>query len=285
MNIEFKFENPHTYWNPLIVFKNYYSWIENNQNGHSLIYTNTIPSERGNPSGPSSPHIMTIRNLETRKYIIVSYWDRAVEFTWEGNGWDTENRVDIITSAGVHCDMEYTPFSYTTYSLEFEKYASTDRKPWSEKTDSSLLFRGFLYAERKLMQTLRPDLFSEERKTIREYFDELNNTKISLSLNGAGEICNRDMEILCSGSVLLRPELTQKFHNPLIPNVHYISVEKVSDGKTQLELLLKKYEEIKDNFDFLNTIGNNGLRWFEQNGSMEANVELLKKLINLEKLN
>lgn len=284
MNLLVRFETPYTYWNPLMVFKNFYSWFELYYANHNIVYQNTEPHERGNPSGVSSPHIMTIRNVDNRKYIIVSYWDRAIELTWEGNGWDNQNKVDLLTSAGVHYDMDYTPFSYTCYNLEFEKLSELHRKPWNEKTNPNLLFRGFLYAERKSMQLYKPQYFAEDRKHPEAYFEELNDSKISLSLNGAGEICNRDMEILCSGSVLLRPKLNQKFHNELIPDVHYIAVDRVNNPVEQLDLLLKKYEEIKDNSELLNNISNNGLEWFNNNGSMTSNVELLKKLINLDKL-
>lgn len=285
MNILVTFEYPHTWWNTLIVYKNFYDWFEKTYEEHNITYQNTEPHLRHNPSGIGSPHVMTIRNLDNQKYMIVSYWDRAIELTWPGNGWDVEHRVDLITSAGVHFPIDVTPFSYTCYSYEFEKFAQDRRVPWSEKNDNKLFFRGYLYGERKMMSEYKPELFTESRKTPIEYFDELNNSKISLSLNGAGEVCNRDMEILCSGSVLIRPKLEQRFHNDLIPDFHYISVEKIQNPIGQLDAIIKKYEEIKDNSELLNTISNNGLDWFNSNGSMLANVELLKQIINLDKLN
>lgn len=285
MNILVTFEYPYTSWNPLIVFKNYYEWFESYYSNHTITYQNTEPHTRHNPSGIGSPHVMIIRNLENKKYIIVSYWDRAIELTWQGNGWDVENNVDLITSAGVHFPMETTPFSYTCYSNDFEKYASENRKPWQEKEENRLFFRGYLYSERKLMSEYKPEFFEESRKTPIEYFEELNNSKISLSLNGAGEICNRDIEILCSGSVLIRPKLNQKFHNELIPDFHYLSVERISNPRQQLDAIIKKYEEVKDNSELLSNISKNGLDWFNSNGSMTSNVELLKKITDLNKLN
>lgn len=285
MNLIVTFESPHTSWNPLIVYKNFYDWFKTYYNKHNIIYQNTEYSLRHNPSGVGSPHIMTIRNLDNKKYIIVSYWDRAIELTWSGNGWDVDNRVDLVTSSGVHFPMDVTPFSYTCYSYEFEKMAQEKRKPWKEKTENKLLFRGYLYGDRKIMSEYRPELFTEIKKSQISYFDELNNSKISLSLDGAGEICNRDMEILCSGSVLIRPKLNQVFHNELIPNFHYISVEKTSNPVEQLNLIIRKHEEIMDNSELLNTISNNGLEWFNNNGTMLSNVELLKKIINIDVLN
>lgn len=284
MNISVTFEYPHTYWSTLIVYKNFYDWFEKEYDTHTITYQNTEPDLRSNPSGTGSPHVMTIRNLDNKKYIIVSYWDRAIELTWPGNGWDVENMVELITSAGVHHPINVTPFSYTCYSQEFENIAKEKRKPWIEKSNDNLFFRGYLYGERKVMSEYKPDLFTDSRKGVIDYFDELNDTKISLSLNGAGEICNRDMEILCSGSVLIRPKLNQKFHNELIPDFHYISVENVNNPKEQLDIIIKRYEEIKENSELLNEISNNGLDWFNSNGSLVSNVNILKQIVDINKL-
>jgi hypothetical protein len=285
MDISVNFEYPHGYWAPLHVYNNFFSWFKNQYNQHNITFDNSSKKYNGNPSAPYSPHIMVIKNETNKKYIIVSYWDRAIEFTWDANGWESKNMVDIITSSGVHEKMKFTPFSYTCYSLDFEKNAEKYRKQFKEKLNKKLLFRGYLYADRKSMQKYKPDFFSEKRLNTKEYFDELNNSEICLSLNGAGEICNRDMEILSCGSVLLRPRLDQSFHDPLIENYHYISVEKVKNSIDQMDLLLKKYESVKNDKLFLEKIANNGLNWFIKNGSIDANVEILKRVVNIEKLN
>jgi hypothetical protein len=284
MRLLVTFEYPHSTWIPLIVFRDFFKWFEINYDEHEISYQNTDPLKRMNPSGPNSPQIMVIKNLDNGKYIIVSYWDRAIELTWNGNGWDDEKRVDLITSSGIFSDLDFTPFSYCCYSSEFEFLSKNKRKDFKDKIISDLHFRGFLYHERKLMQQYKPELFSEQRKSTEDYFNELNSNKICLSLNGAGEICNRDLEILSCGSVLIRPELSQRFHNPLIPNYHYVSVEKVKDPKLQLDLIIDKYNNIKNDDNYLNEVAYNGLKWFEENGSILSNVELLKNIVDINKL-
>lgn len=284
MNLKFIFEYPHNLWSPVNVFKGYFDWFQSYYSDHNILFQNADFEIKRNPSGIHSPHIMTIRNLENKKYYIVSYWDRAIELTWSYNGWDPENMVGLITSAGVHSEMSFTPFSYVCYSREFEILAEQKRKNFQDKKNDRLLFRGYLYDQRKSMQEYKPEYFANFKVSPYEYFDELNDSRISLSLNGAGEVCNRDLEILCAGSVLLRPELSQKFHTQLIPNYHYVSVDRVLNPIEQFDLLIKKYEEIKDNSELLNTISRNGLDWFNQNGSIQGNVENLKKIIDIEKL-
>jgi hypothetical protein len=284
VNLYINFETPHTYWCPLIVYDRFFSWFKKNYSEHDIEYDNSSKKYNGNPSGPFSPHIMVIKNKENGKYIIVSYWDRAIEFTWDANGWNHKNMVDLITSAGVHEKTDFVPFSYTCYSLEFERIAREYRKKLKDKKNNNLLFRGFLYSERKIMQEYKPEFFSQERMSLHDYFSELNDNKICLSLNGAGEICNRDMEILACGSVLLRPKIDQVFHDSLLEDYHYLSVEKVDDPKKQMDLLIEKYNLLKDKEEYLEKIAENGHDWFLRNGTINSNVEILKKVINIEKL-
>lgn len=284
MNLLFRFENPHSTWVPPNVFKNYFDWFSSTNQNYNITYENTDIIKKMNPSSPHSAHLLTIWNLDNSKYIIVSYWDRAIELTWDGNGWNDNNRVDLITSSGVFQDLDFTPFTYPCYSSEFEILSKSHKKDISEKLNNGIRFRGFLYHHRKTMQEYIPELFEESRKGVIDYFHELNDSKICLSLDGAGEICNRDLEILCCGSVLLRPELTQIFNEPLIPDYHYVAVEKVNNPKIQLDLILEKYNRIKEDNNLLETIGRNGHEWFERNGSIQANVDLLKRLVNIDKL-
>lgn len=283
MNLSFTFEYPHSEWSPINVFKRYYDWYVS-VTDEKAQYVNSSNFDKSNPSGIYSPHIMTIRNINTKKYFIVSYWDRAVELTWDGNGWDNQNCINIITSSGIHTPMNHIPFSYTTYSLSHEKYINENIISFEDKKNDKLFFRGFLYAWRKEMSTLFPEYFYEDRKPIYDYMEEINKSKICLSLDGAAEICNRDMEILGTGSVLLRPILHQTFYSPLIPDYHYLSVDKVQNPKDQFILLKKKYDEIKDNNELLNQISKNGLKWYNENATVNSNVEILKKIIDLNKL-
>jgi hypothetical protein len=284
MDISVMFENPHTYWAPQHIFKNFFDWFLLEYSNHNIFYENSNPLKRGNPSSPDSPHVMVIKNVENDKYIIVSYWDRAIELTWDYNGWDDKNKVDIITSSGVFQEMSFTPFSYCCYSSNWEKIANNERKKFEDKTNNNLLFRGYFYGNRLSMKNYKSEYFAEKIQDLQVYFDEINNSMISLSLDGAAEICNRDMEILCCGSVLLRSQLNQQFHNNLIPDFHYISVDKIPNPKEQLDLLIDKYESVKNDKEYLKYISENGLKWFLENGTIDANVDILKKIVNIDKL-
>ena len=227
---------------------------------------------------------MTITNLDTKKYLIVSYWDRAIELTWEWNGWEPHNMVELISSSGVKPEMNFTPYSYLPYSTVFEVLSKTSKKI-DEKEKNELEFRGFLYNERLSLSKIGDiKIIDKKLFPVERYFDELTNNKICLSLNGAGEICNRDIEVLSARSALLRPKLNLQFHNELIPNYHYISFEMDIDPIVLNKIILDRYNEVKDDIEFLRYISENGYQWYLENGTIESNVRILKEIIKINKL-
>jgi hypothetical protein len=284
MKIEFRFENPHTDWTVLYVFKQFYEQFIVENPDIECSYINSSKFHNGNPSGLYSAQIMTITNLDTKKYLIVSYWDRAIELTWEWNGWEPHNMVELISSSGVKPEMNFTPYSYLPYSTVFEVLSKTSKKI-DEKEKNELEFRGFLYNERLSLSKIGDiKIIDKKLFPVERYFDELTNNKICLSLNGAGEICNRDIEVLSARSALLRPKLNLQFHNELIPNYHYISFEMDKDPIVLNKIILDRYNEVKDDIEFLRYISENGYQWYLENGTIESNVRILKEIIKINKL-
>lgn len=284
MNIEFTFEYPHTPWSVLYVFKGYYEYfLEKNEN-INVTYINSSGNPNRSPTGVYSAHSMRIKNLDNNKYILVSYWDNPFDFTYDNNGWDHSSCVELIGSSGSNSFSGFTPFSYLPYNKTFDEY-TLNAKKLSEKENNRLFFRGYLYGQRLqlancgLLEITNQKIFPDI-----EYFNEITNNKICLSLNGAGEICNRDIEILSARSVLLRPKLKLSFYNDFIPDYHYISFEEHPNPVEQSKIIIDKFNEIKDNDELLTFISENGYEWYLNNGTVNSNIEILKKLINLEKL-
>jgi hypothetical protein len=274
--IEVKYQRPSgATWSVSNMYDKFYNFLSEN---YECIYTHPTCIGYGSPE---SPHIMTIKHLETKKYFVVSYWDYAADILNPIHGWDVDNMVGFFTSSGTYEGLGTTPLSYMGYSIDFEEFSKT-RVLFDDKPNNELSFRGFLYGIRKSLSTLNEINMTQEKLTPFEYYNELTNNKICLSLNGAAEICHRDIEILSAGSVLLRPELTQKFHNELIPNVHYIPFDVSLNAVEQMNIIKEKYNEIKDNNDLLREIANNGYEWYLNNGTTQANVDILKNILNID---
>ena len=58
------------------------------------------------------------------------------------------------------------------------------------------------------------------------------------------------------GNVLIRPKLRVKFHNELIPDYHYVSIDVTdfSDYETLANATFDRFEKIKSDKDYLNFI-------------------------------
>jgi hypothetical protein len=129
-----------------------------------------------------------------------------------------------------------------------------------------------------------------------DYINELDTSRLNFNVNGAGEICNRDMEILGLGTALFRTKLVAKFHNELIPNYHYIAVdfddieydEHKHDyngyWKQLSDKVYKRFQEIKKDREFIDFVADNGRKWYLENGTIDANVNIINNLLDFNKL-
>lgn len=274
--IEVTYQKPHgSNWSVTNMYDKFYNYLSEK---YECTYKTLTCVGYGSPN---SPHHMIIKNLKNNKYFVVSYWDYTGDIYDPKYGWDVDNMVDLFTSSGVHYEFKHTPLSYMAYSTDFEEY-SKNIIPFDEKQNNQIMFRGFLYGMRKSLELLNEIQMTEKKISSSDYFMELTNNKICLSLNGSAEICHRDIEILSSGSVLLRPLLRQKFHNELIPNFHYVPFEVSLDPIEQMRIIKEKYNEIKDDDQFLKKIAKNGHEWYMNNGTTDANVTILKDILNID---
>lgn len=284
MELEIGYQYPHTRWSVFHVFKKLHDKLLERFQDFTFEYIDFGRKYNGNSGGNYSPHVMTIKNKKTGKYIVISYWDHMIDLTYPNNGWNPELCVSIISSSGNKYNLQHIPSSYLCYDIIFDEI-HVNAKQMSEKENDVLLFRGYLYGDRLNLKNHGVLNITDVKKfPIEDYFMELTNNRINLSLNGAAEICNRDMEILSSRSVLFRPLLTQKFHNDLIPNHHYVAFDYNPDPKIQTEIILEKYESIKNNIDLLTFISDNGYTWFKENGTVDSNVKILNDILSDEKI-
>lgn len=254
------------------------------------------------------PLFMMIENDDTKKYILISYWDKLVDIInhYDVTNFDVDNIIEIITSAGTYQnDLAYTPtkFNYTPFSYIVNRSDSESKienvysMSIEKRQMDRLKFRGYLYDFRSfLKEDARFDIIDcrSNGQYNENYIEELANSSVNLSLNGAAEICHRDIEILGVGSALFRFELSTKFSNPLIPDYHYISVPyrdiKVENHSLKSyydslsDRLFNRFEEIKNQPDYIKFVSDNGRRWYQENGTINANIKLLTQLVDFTKL-
>lgn len=120
-----------------------------------------------------------------------------------------------------------------------------------------------------------------------EYFIDVTNYKIGLSIPGAGEFCYRDVEYMAMGVPMLRFEYESNLTPPLIPNYHYISIprpegmdyETERSGKPEYaDMYLQRFLEVRNDEDFLKFIANNARQYYE---TWLSNTNRIKHTLNL----
>lgn len=274
-------------------------------------------------SGPNckyGPFFMIIENPDTGKYILVSYWDKLYDFY--GSDWDHENCVEVLTSIGTHkTDIHYqkytdnyTPISFVGMNVQNELYVEElykKRLEIGEKNKSSFKdgpknimgrlypdkpsFRGYTYLYREYVSNNENFNIMSDKIGEKEFLHELDDYALNYSPNGAGEVCFRDLEVLGLGTALFRPKFVVKFHNELIPDYHYISIDtdnididitKPYDYyfEQMANNTIKRFNEVKDDHEYIDFVAKNGRKWYEENGTAESNSRIIANLIDLNKL-
>jgi hypothetical protein len=276
------------------------------------------------PNNKYGPFFMVIQNTENMKYFLVSYWDKLNDV--RHTNWDLENCVEIFTGIGLHkdditynkIDMVYTPTSFVGSTLENEQrievlYSErmklkkqslldkTKRKlgitngfdPFGRIYPEKLMFRGYTYLFRKYI--MNDDRFIVHSDKVDEptYLKELDTYSLNFSPNGAGEICFRDFEIMGLGTALFRQKLVVEFHNYLIPNYHYISVDFDDipfNGYNEVywgllaNRIQERFNQVKNDYDFIDFVAKNGRDWYVENGTSEKNANIILSLMDFNKL-
>jgi len=110
--------------------------------------------------------------------------------------------------------------------------------------------------------------------TIENYLTEAIRYKVGFSTAGSSEICHREIEYMAIGLPNLRMEYMTQLGPPLIPNYHYISIDRTEfewdankdriGGSKYLAAYKERFLEVKDDYEFLEFISNNGREYYEK---------------------
>jgi hypothetical protein len=159
------------------------------------------------------------------------------------------------------------------------------------RTSNSLYFRGADWGDRGLIleELSKRRIINPDFKIIDydDYFRESTAHRVMLSLPGYADICNRDVECFGSGTCVLRPRLRNQFHNELIPDYHYISVDTKCRNADPVEIadkIERRFREIADDHAFIEFVASNAARWFDENVRTEAAMKLTAELLGCRHL-
>lgn len=244
------------------------------------------------PSCKYGHFFLIIENPDTKKYFVVSYWDkfRAVN---EWHNWDLENCIEKFVAVGIQDNeinfidsgIEYTPISYMTLHKQAEdriEEVYNNEKSIPER----LYFKGGDYDFRSHMYKDGRIQMDNDRVSPSYFIDILSKNAINVDINGAAEVSCRTFDAMGLRSALIRPKLTIKYHNELIPDYHYAALkcDDLGDWNAVADAYIDRFEELKRNPDEIEFLSANGRKWYEENATIKSHVNILKQVINLNKL-
>jgi hypothetical protein len=199
------------------------------------------------------------------------------------------NREEIKAHVGEDNIGKYIPWIYFPSGLHNLEQYYYKRKTISELKDK-MIFRGTSLEDRSILSNLDLELF-EGPSSIggsEPYFNDVINYKVGLSVAGRGQLCYRDIEYMAIGVPFLRFEYTCEMNPNLIPNYHYISVERPEDlindrtgNFNHAKMLERRFLEVKDDEKFLNFISNNARDYYKRYLAYDNNVKHTLNILEL----
>lgn len=212
-----------------------------------------------------------------------------------------------------YCDNIQFGFEFINYLpenefMDFDNYYN--RRLYQKKLKDKLIFRGnYVNMPRNSVLFLKNNEYCNVGGHITDYFDTLTEYKVGLSIPGLGELCYRDVEYMAIGIPFIKVEYETKWDPELIPNYHYISIDrkdvpsfytvKWDDGRFEnlysehwlecerfgseelSKLYINKFMEVKDNLEFLDFISTNARKYYNDNLHP---LNRTQKIINLLKI-
>lgn len=126
-----------------------------------------------------------------------------------------------------------------------------------------------------------------------QYMNESIHFKLALCFGvgggyTCGDFCLRDIELYGLGIPTIRPKYAVETADPLIPDHHYISVEcefdetyRYKDPELLADRIIKRYQEVINDQDYLEQIASNARKWYIDNIS---HPNITKKIIEVLEL-
>ena len=192
-----------------------------------------------------------------------------------------------------HKVMPYTYFARRP--LFFEQVVDALYEMSKTKCTNQLYFKGSHKHRMYLIEEMGDMLMDDwrTRLSLFDYYKELAEQKIALSIPGHGNFTHREIECFGMGVPVIMPRLLNEYYNVLIPDYHYISVEtevpydcgETPDNcKAMATAIKEKYNEVKDDDELLKTIAGNAKRWYEENVAYPGCMRVTERILNLEEV-
>ena len=124
----------------------------------------------------------------------------------------------------------------------------------------------------------------EIKLPVQDFYKELMSQHLALSLPGHGNFCHREIECFGLNVPVLMYNPINKYHDPLVPNYHFIQIpgtyiDNDEHGEWLAQYLNDNLERINNDADLLNYVTANAKEWYIRNVSYPQSMILTHKLI------
>ncbi len=240
-----------------------------------------------------------IENLDTNEFIIFSVSDDLTHCILDERSNPKLKKVFLSQFIDYkvkhHVNNYYDKYSpwiyFPSFNIDLDSYYQK-RLTLTNFIDK-LYFKGATN-HRPILDFFDKDLITDNHSINTEnYFDDLIKYSVGLSVAGVGELCYRDVEYMALGIPFIRYEFQTELLEPLIPNYHYISIPydlsipKHNDVHTDRlglykhsKIIESKFKEVVSNKEFLNFIGKNSRKYYEEFLSPKNRLKNTISLIN-----
>jgi hypothetical protein len=211
------------------------------------------------------------------------------------------NKNDVLIAAQIQkshltgypkCEFKLQTCGYLQSNAYINLDLYYDKRKDIKEFKDTLVFRGNVkHAARSSAELLTKSNYFVGPSTfnVDEYFDDIINCKVGLSIPGVGEKCHRDVEYMAIGLPFIKFKYLLDWEPKLIPNYHYISIDRIDDsytlerigGQPYVDMYLKKFIEIKDNIEYLEFVSNNARLYYEKYLHPKTRVQTILEKLNL----
>lgn len=209
---------------------------------------------------------------------------------------------DVVSNNDVRKNIVPSVYPETFWNFGLMNFDAIQEYRKSIELDTRLYWRGSIYKDHpnpryrnvrssiEMIGSILDDFyFGNYPIPFDNYIQESISFKLALSFGGGGgylcgDFCFRDIEMYGLGIPTIRPKFAVESSDPLIPNVHYVSVDCEFDEEFRYKNpeklandLVNRYREVINDESFLNDIANNARNWYIENISSD---NITRKIIH-----
>jgi hypothetical protein len=192
---------------------------------------------------------------------------------------------------GNNCSYRILPTIYTRMSPNICLDTFYSRRIQLNSFEDKFVFRGNVDAGGRgsvKLLTNYDQFVGHDHIDMVDYYNEIIKYKVGLSIPGVGEKCHRDVEYMAIGLPLMKFKYLSTWKPQLIPNYHYISIDRIDEyyererigGQEYVDLYINRFNEVKDDRYFLEFISKNARQYYES--FLHPNTRLLNIVESLE---